>query len=296
MSLTRERISDFRMYLFLVFVLCLATTGLAYPQKLPAIVGIDHIPLAVRDLDAASKDFEQLGFSVKAGRLHANGIRNNHIKFLDGSGLELITASTPTDDLSTFYSEHLERGEGPAFLSFHVRDTARLVAALTERQIAFRREDGVVTFDDPRLSFVFFVSDNRSPTDRPEHFAHANGAVSMSEVWIALRDRDPLAEVLLALGSVAKKAWIEAPELIEANVIELENGRIVIVPERHQIVVGRPVIGVVMATRSRRATAESAAALGTSGSNALVIAAPLEALIKPKNAHGIWLQFRPRVE
>jgi len=59
----------------------------------PQVQGLDHIPIAVRDLDRAKADFEALGFVLKPGRLHTNGLRNAHAKFADGTELELITAS-----------------------------------------------------------------------------------------------------------------------------------------------------------------------------------------------------------
>ena len=50
--------------------------------------------------------YQRLGFSLKPGRFHAHGLRNNHIKFEDGSGLELISPpGHPTDDLTRRGSE-----------------------------------------------------------------------------------------------------------------------------------------------------------------------------------------------
>jgi len=40
---------------------------------LPAIIGLDHIPVAVRNLDSAAHRYRELGFVLKPGRPHANG-------------------------------------------------------------------------------------------------------------------------------------------------------------------------------------------------------------------------------
>ena len=58
--------------------------------------GLDHVPIAVNDLEAAAAAYRRLGFVLKPGRPHANGIRNVHAKFADGTELERL--STSPDD------------------------------------------------------------------------------------------------------------------------------------------------------------------------------------------------------
>jgi len=60
----------------------------------PVVWGIDHIPLAVADLERATADFEALGFTLKPGRPHKNRLRNAHVKLPGGTEIELITAPT----------------------------------------------------------------------------------------------------------------------------------------------------------------------------------------------------------
>lgn len=257
-----------------------AAAGAACGQNKGAIAGIDHIPVAVRDLPSASQNFEKLGFSLKPGREHAAGIRNQHIKFPDGSGLELITAHAATDELSATYLEHLKAGDGPAYVSFHVRDAGLLSSRLEGAGIEFHHAAGLTTFKDPRLSHVFVILDNRSPTDRPAHFAHANGAVAMSEVWIATDDPAPLKALLLALGATETSGTVRVPDPTDGDVFELQNGVVVLVRGRHQLREGRPVIGVVMSTRLPRGGRREASTAGSSR------------LIEPRHAHGLWLELR----
>jgi hypothetical protein len=49
-----------------------------------AVLGIDHVPVAVADLESAGEQYRALGFALKPGRPHANGIQNLHAKFPDG--------------------------------------------------------------------------------------------------------------------------------------------------------------------------------------------------------------------
>jgi catechol 2,3-dioxygenase-like lactoylglutathione lyase family enzyme len=66
----------------------------------PVVVGLDHIPIAVADLERAAERYRRLGFTLKPGRAHKNGIRNQHAKFADGTELELITAPEGRDSLT----------------------------------------------------------------------------------------------------------------------------------------------------------------------------------------------------
>lgn len=229
--------------LLLVLAALAGATAAAQP-----LARLDHVPVAVRDLDAAVANYRALGFAIKAGRPHANGVRNAHIKFRNGAGLELITAPAARDELSAHYAALLSQGEGPAFLTLHTSDEAAAAAALQAAGIAHRREATGIELTDPALAWVFFTGDNRSPTDRPEHFAHTNGACATREVWVAPDDAAPLARLLSALGATAVHETRTAPFAVSARVFELADAsRVVMVPAQHQRLAGRPVIGVALA-------------------------------------------------
>jgi catechol 2,3-dioxygenase-like lactoylglutathione lyase family enzyme len=83
----------------------------------PAVLGLDHVPVAVANLEEAAERYRSLGFTPKPGRPHDDGIRNQHAKFADGTEIELITAPEARDPLTAKYRRHLSQGEGPAFLA-----------------------------------------------------------------------------------------------------------------------------------------------------------------------------------
>ena len=235
------------------------------------LVRLDHVPIAVRQLDTAMADYAALGFTFKPGRAHADGLRNAHVKFRNGAGLELITARQPGSPLAQHYADFLRAGEGPAYLTLHAPDEPRASAALHAAGIAHTLGPDGLTLADPQLAWLFFAADNRSPSDRPAHFAHANGAAATREVWVALDDDRPLARLLSALGARSHDEQRDAPLAGLARVYDLaDNGRIVVVPARHQLVPGHPIIGVVMA-------------------------APLQPkrAFTPTQAHGLWLTLQP---
>lgn len=147
---------------------------------------LDHVPIAVRDLAAAGELFGRLGFTLKPGRLHDNGIANLHAKFRDGTELELITAAKAVDAVTRDYVEFLGSGDGAAFLALYAGEHDAVERRLRPLAPDLWRLSGVLGFPpDHAWGRVFFGLLNRSPTDRPEHFDHANGAVALRSVWIA---------------------------------------------------------------------------------------------------------------
>lgn len=259
------------------------------------IVGLDHIPMVVSDLERAQDTYRRLGFALKPGRAHANGLRNAHVKFEDGSGIELIVPpNEATDDLTREYLEHLKQGEGPAYLSLHARDKTALIAALNAAGIAFE-DDGLLTLSDPRLRFLFFVRDNRSPTDRPEHFAHSNSAGVMTGVWLALDapSNAALKRLLLALGAGHARASVRVPGTMRENevmadVFRVSNGRIVVVPKRADANDTRPIVGAEFQVRS---LAEAKRALRVSNLRFARAERPHAIRVASDVTHGLWLEF-----
>ena len=69
----------------------------ARTQQFAPQMGLDHVVIAVNDLERAAERYRALGFSLKPGRPHSNGIRNFHAKFPDGTELELLTAPEARD-------------------------------------------------------------------------------------------------------------------------------------------------------------------------------------------------------
>ena len=199
-----------------------ALTAFSLPLGAAPIVGIDHVPLAVRDLDRAEGAFRDLGFAITRGRRLDNGIRNAHVEFPDGSGIELVTASSAVDAMTTQVVQRLGEGEGPTFLALHVADSRQLRAALAAAQLPYDVSGGVQRIPLPGLEWLFIVDDHRSSTGRPEHLEHPNGAIAISRVWVAPDDSAPLRRVLLALGARIERRKVAVPDPVDADVAQLE--------------------------------------------------------------------------
>ena len=168
-----------------------------------AQVRIDHVVIAVSQLPVASRTFEALGFTLKDGRLHANGLRNQHVKFQNGTALELMTVDGEGgDELARHYEEFIIRGEGGAYLAF----------SADYRKVLGAAEDGVatatvlnansfryVTFENPGLEDVFFVEYMKPIEDEGSVLQHKNGAEGIAVVW--LEASGAMGKLLLRLGA-----------------------------------------------------------------------------------------------
>ena len=136
--------------------ICATWFSPAVPAEPAARVGISHVNIAVANLDGASADYARLGFALKEGRPHPDGIRNRHVKFPDGTEIELITAPEATDALTTHYRQLIGAGDGPAFLSLDVEPPGRRRASETggSAGVHQRQARGLSVRKPARLRFL----------------------------------------------------------------------------------------------------------------------------------------------
>jgi catechol 2,3-dioxygenase-like lactoylglutathione lyase family enzyme len=242
--------------------------ALGLVQSAPPATGLDHIPIAVNDLDRASADYRALGFALKSGRPHDNGITNQHLKFPDGTELELITAPAARDALTATYRKHLAAGEGPAFLALFAPGV----------------DAGSLGLNADPLQYIFMFDRNQSPTDRPEHFAHANTAESLIGVWLAGDDLSSERRLLARLGARIQAEDVRVPSTIKAHVAHLADGEVVLLPGAHQLVPGRRIVGATVRVRDLAAARRVLAGRGREIGSSI--------FLPPALTHGLWLELR----
>jgi hypothetical protein len=254
----------------------------------PAVTGLDHIPVAVADLERAAGAFRELGFALKPGRPHANGIRNQHVKFPDGTELELITAPEARDRLTATYRRHLLDGDGPAFLAFYAPSLDAAAAAMDAARIPYERRAGFLGLPhDQVLNYVFLAGRNQSPTDRPEHFDHPNGAESLIGVWLSAEDLSEERRLLTTLGATFSDDLVWVPDAVRASVAHLAEGEVVFLPDSRQLTRGRRIAGATIRVRN------AATARRLLGRHAVIPPdRSTSVFVRPSSAHGIWLEFR----
>jgi catechol 2,3-dioxygenase-like lactoylglutathione lyase family enzyme len=241
--------------------------SLGWFQEQPSIA-LDHVVLAVNDLEATVTRYRQFGFSLKPGQPHANGIRNQHVKFTNGTELELLTAATAADDLTTRYRRHLADGDGPAYLAL------------------FPRPNAPARSEAP--NYIFFGQRNQSPTDRPEHFAHRNTADDLIAVWLAGSDFKQERALLVKFGASSQKGRLDA--LNETGeMLSVTEGVVYFLPERLRVHGARPIIGVTFHVRDLQAATRVFNDAGVQ-----FRALPGSVLLAPAVTGGLWIELTTR--
>ncbi len=179
---------------------------------------IDHLVLAVRDLDAAGAFYERLGFIVGARNSHPWGTQNRLVQFR-GAFLELISVADEalipphgegTFSFGAFVRDYLKEREGFAMVALTSSDAQADAAAFAHGDIgafapfSFERI-GIGPDGEPRqVAFsLAFARNERAPGagffvcqhHRPENFwneavqRHPNGAAGIRS--IALTSENP---------------------------------------------------------------------------------------------------------
>lgn len=214
---------------------------------------LDHVILVVRDLDGAGAAFEERGFRLKPGRLHANNLLNRHIKFRDGTEIELMTVRGRAGDaMARDYADLLAAGEGGVYVALRVPDIAAAQREAEGLRLETRRSaSGPWRF----LSFpptspaaaVFFSAGAGAVQDPDSLLSHDPDVAGLAEAWV--EGGPALGELLTRLGATRCGA-ARSPDGRTGERWALSRGTLVVVPARGP---ARPrVLGVVLRSRAPR--------------------------------------------
>lgn len=177
------------------------------------IAGIDHVIVAVRDLERASMGWRRLGFTLSPRGRHIGQGTANYCIMFDSDFVELLGIVDPSDRVQHL-TAFLARREGPRAVAFTPAGTVDEVrSALLQRQLdpseprALGRQmelpEGTLI---PRFSLVglapedtpglqdSFICAHLTPElmRRPEWLAHPNGAVGLKGIHVLVESTAPL--------------------------------------------------------------------------------------------------------
>lgn len=257
--------------------------------------GLDHVVVAVSDLDSAAARYRALGFALKRGRTHDDGIRNQHVKFRNGTEIELLTAPEASDSLTAQYRRHLAAGDGPAFLALYVSEPDVLTRWLKAGGYDSVREGNLVTFPVAHpLREVFFGGRNRSITDQRENFMHANTAESLVAVWLAGEAAAADRDLLVVLGARGEPRTLLLPDSTRAEAMAVGDEEVYFLPAAWQAMPGRKIVGATVRVRHLAKAREVLARAGFTGLREARSGRGQSLFLPPELTHGIWLELLER--
>jgi len=209
--------------------------------------GIDHLVLAVRELDAACAFYEQLGFKLTPQAQHPFGT-GNRLAQLDSDFLEIVSVTKPEDliehqdgvfSFGAFNRDYLNKRDGMSMIALKSdgwqqdRQTFSSAGFDLSEPFTFSRlarqpdgSDVKVGFD---LTFVpdaglpdavFFTCDHQHEPEffyKPEFQKHDNGALAVDEVFMVCEDPANVDAFLARLYGGTSNISVSTVEQLDAR-------------------------------------------------------------------------------
>lgn len=166
------------------------------------LTGVDHVVIAVTDLERAIKDYTDLGFTVVRGGKHPRGTHNALVAFADGAYFELLAFFEPMPEQRWWPTT--QRGGGLVDFCMATSDLQADMTTLRSAGVpmtdvqpgARARPDGyqvrwVLSVPQGQHSrLVPFIIRDETPRDErvPRARQHRNRVVGVDTVTIAARD------------------------------------------------------------------------------------------------------------
>ena len=150
---------------------------------------LDHVVLAAKDLPGLEETFEKLGFHIKKGHRHANGIVNSFIKFKSGKAIELLTVENPGDETTGIYNEFLGKNEGGVFYALKTDSIEVLEKNLNilgyKTELENNKSFSTLIFEKSNLTDNFFFIEYRNNIEDPVGLTeHINLSFNLISVWV----------------------------------------------------------------------------------------------------------------
>jgi catechol 2,3-dioxygenase-like lactoylglutathione lyase family enzyme len=250
------------------------------------IHAIDHIVIAVHDLETAIADYSALGFTVVRGGRHSGlNTHNALIAFADGCYLELIAFLGSPPAVAHWWYKALQRGGGLTDFCVQSNDLKDDAAAFTRAGATIstpfamgrERPDGyrinwelAVNEGGTRGLVPFFIRDITSRDERvPRSLAHQNGAAGVASFAIAAADVD-------SIRMIYQQALGQRGEPVNRDDLQAAGVRFALGPHELQL---------IAASNSSGVTAERLRIRGPSPVE-VRLSATIHGLLDIRQAHG----------
>lgn len=222
--------------------------------------GVDHIIIAVRNLDESSRDYSNaLGFGVEKGGRHPGGTENFVSFFSDRTYLELLGCYEIKDQMTRDVSKFLEKSEGAVGCGLAVSSAEKTTSFLRSngfdvvgpsggtityegvgetppilwRYVAFKDKTTkhvgnffFIEYDEKaRADFLAKHPDLAEKRNRRINQVHRNSSLRLSAIWLAVNDLDEARAEFERAGFQKIKSTTIDQKNINAKAVVLEAGR-----------------------------------------------------------------------
>ena len=216
---------------------------------MPPITRLDHVVIAVKNLDAAAATYRKFGFTLTPRGLHEGKGTGNHCIMFGSTYIELLGIVDETGAKGRLAQRVNDRGEGGMAIAYGADDADQTYAALRaagieaeapndlSRPLDLDGKRDIVRFRNimlPGLQLpgtMQFVCTHLTPELTRAHFQwqlHPNNATGVAEVLVnAEKPHDHLQEFGALFGS--SNAWQTKDGSLEG---QKQNSRIVVLTER----------------------------------------------------------------
>lgn len=283
-------------------------------MSIESVIGLDHVVVVVRDLDAAAAAWRKLGFTVSPRGVHSAHMGTaNHTLMFDTDYMELMGVVAPTERNAPTRAL-LEKCEGIERAAFTTTDAAAGVAALKARGLkdcigptdfsrpvdladGTKTEAKFATFQWPLaerpggLRIFACQHFTRAAVWLPELTTHANGAHRIDHVEMLSKDPAAAAQHMSRLIDMPIDTESDGAKRVETGAgrgafVFVDRG---ILEARHPGVslAGVPDDGAVVLVLRVEDAEKTAAALGPAGR----VTEPGVVKVAPQSANGVLLVF-----
>ncbi|MBK7104663.1 MAG: VOC family protein [Ignavibacteriae bacterium] len=164
---------------------------------------LDHIIIGTKNLKDISELFRKIGFTIKEGKLHKNGIKNNFIEFDDNSEIEFVEIKNPTDNFTKEYEKLiLQKNYGLQF-ALRVNDIENLKNNFTSANSNFtelQKGKDFSTLSAKNINYdlpIFFIEFNKLNNSKTNH---ENKTKGISSIWFETKNIKKTAHELVDIG------------------------------------------------------------------------------------------------
>lgn len=166
---------------------------------------LDHIIIGSNNLDDSKNIFEEkLGFTIKDGKKHKNGISNLFIEFSNNSEIEFISVKNPSDHLANQYEKFLDNDKYGFQIALRTNEISNLKEHLTTLSLEyedFSENRNYSTLSTKNINSelpLFFIQYNDE--NKNTYTNHLNKSVGIKSIWFSTRNIKNTARELVDFG------------------------------------------------------------------------------------------------